>query len=150
MTEHAAVGIIVINCTPAMADVISGKMPKPSAWDQTEPYCTWLNATPARRVVCGIGPGRGISDPALIASVDSPYPPFYATYCDTVHLCAVNEDGTRLAVRQLVVPVGPPTQTAVPCVEPDDYEDQHMHDDVGPEIRAARRGMRAYREFLGY
>jgi len=32
----------------------------------------------------------------------------------------------------------------------EDYEDQHMIDDVGPEIEAARRGRGAYRKFLGY
>jgi len=32
----------------------------------------------------------------------------------------------------------------------EDYEDQHMADDVAPEIEAARRGRAAYRRFLGY
>jgi hypothetical protein len=51
---------------------------------------------------------------------------------------------------ELDAPTRPVTEHIETETENGDYEDQHMIDDVGPEIEAARRGRAAYRRFLGY
>jgi hypothetical protein len=90
-------------CMPAVADVVSGSVPRPRGRLPGESLHAWLVLTPVYRAL------DLDVDGLLVCSVDADLVDFLGDYCEVClydvrlsRVLCLNEDGTRVAVRDSV------------------------------------------------
>jgi hypothetical protein len=91
--------IVIHDCTPAFADVLSGSVPRPELYAPGDDLVTWAQGTPALRRLGGSVFTLDELTAALAAAIGEPGHIVVTLDDDgTVRLVGLNVDGTRAAV----------------------------------------------------
>jgi len=93
--------IFIQACMPAMADVVSGAVPRPRERAKGEAWEAWLVETPAyRKLELSIGNLGVTEDADLVDFLGDPDGALCVTDDESGRVICFNADGTRAAIRE--------------------------------------------------